>query len=430
MTAAGRVSPAVVDRLTGCCSEGLSYTRRVVSGGQTTGVRTFLIADVRGYSRFTEEFGDEAAARLAAAFADVVGDEIEAHGGRVVEIRGDEALAVFTSARQAIRAGVDLQGRFEEEEATMDLPLRVGIGLESGEAVELADGSFRGAALNVAARLCGRAHGGEVLVSAGTTRLAGRLTGLQYVDQGKVRLKNIPEPIQVLKVYSELGARPDNRWVLMFFGKQPRRALSWRFGAVVALIAAGTAAVVVFLTTNDHGERSNASPSTTTAGVQTSPLTPAAPVSNPGLAQLVPPELWKDCRLQTVPDATAIETAVCLPPRGTPDRWQISVYPNGSALAAAYATELGKHPAIKRDTGKCNAFVWGGERPWLHGPGKPGGRVFCYFEGDDTVVVWTHARLGQPSHRDILAIAREGGSDHASLTRWWRPWHHRIGKAG
>jgi hypothetical protein len=43
---------------------------------------------------------------------------------------------------------------------------------------------------------------------------------------------------------------------------------------------------------------------------------------------------------------------------------------------------------------------------------------------------WTHARLGQPNHRDILAIAREGGSDHSSLTRWWRPWHHRIGKAG
>ena len=106
------------------------------------------------------------------------------------------------------------------------------------------------------------------------------------------------------------------------------------------------------------------------------------------------------------------------------------MYPNGSALAAAYEIELGKHPAIKPDTGKCNAFVWGGERPWLHGPGTPGGRVFCYFEGDDTVAVWTHSRLGQPSHRDIPAIAREGGSDHASLTRWWRPWHHRIGKAG
>ncbi|HEY1358840.1 MAG TPA: adenylate/guanylate cyclase domain-containing protein [Thermoleophilaceae bacterium] len=399
-------------------------------GEGQTGVRTFLIADVRGYSRFTEEFGDEAAARLSATFAEVTADEIDAHGGRVVEIRGDEALAVFTSARQAIRAGVDLQARFGEEEANTDLPLRVGIGIESGEAVELADGSYRGAALNVAARLCGRAHGGDVLVSAGTTRLAGRLTGLQYVDQGKVRLKNIPDPIQIFKVYSELDARPDNRWVVMFFGKQPRRALTWRFGAIVALIAAGTAALVVFLTTNDHGEGSRASPPALTTGGQTTPLTPAAPVSNPRLPQLVPAELWKDCRLQTVADPGALQTAVCLPPRGIPDRWQISEYPNGSALADAYAAQLANHPAIKRDTGKCNAFVWGGEGPWQHGPGKPGGRVFCYFEGDDAVAVWTHARLGQSSHRDILAIARESGSDHATLTRWWRPWHHRIGKAG
>jgi class 3 adenylate cyclase len=400
-----------------------------VSEGHT-GVRTFLIADVRGYSRFTEEYGDEAAARLAAKFADVVADEVEAHGGRVIEIRGDEALAVFTSARQAIRAGVDLQGRFEEEEANSDLPIRVGIGIESGEAVELRDGSFRGGALNVAARLCGRAHGGEVLVSAGTSRLAGRLTGLQYVDQGKVRLKNIPEPMQVFKVYSELvGARPDNRWVVMFFGK-PGWALSWRIGAVVAVIAAGTAALVVFLTTNDHGEGGKASPGATTTGSQPALPAPAAPVANPHLAQLVPAGLWKDCRLQTVPDAGAVETAVCLPPGGLPDRWQISVYLTGAALTKAYSTELARHPAIKRDSGKCNAFVWGGERPWLHGPGKPGGRVFCYFEGDDAVAVWTHARLGQSNHRDILAIARESGSDHASLTHWWRPWHHRIGKAG
>ena len=78
-------------------------------------VRTFLIADVRGYTRFTEEYGDEVAARLAAKFVEVVQDSVEGRGGTVVEIRGDEALAVFTSPRQAIRAAVDLQARFDEE---------------------------------------------------------------------------------------------------------------------------------------------------------------------------------------------------------------------------------------------------------------------------------------------------------------------------
>ena len=60
---------------------------------------------------------------------------------------------------------------------------------------------------------------------------------------------------------------------------------------------------------------------------------------------------------------------------------------------------------------------------------KEGRRVFCYFDGNDAVIVWTHERLGQPTHRDVLVIAREGGSDHPALTRWWRPWHHEIGKA-
>jgi hypothetical protein len=291
----------------------------------------------------------------------------------------------------------------------------VGIGIESGEAVELGDGTFRGAALNVAARLCGRAHGGEVLVTAGTSRLAGRLTGLQYVDQGKVRLKNIPDPIQIFKVYSELGVRPDNRWVLMFFGK-PGRALSWRFGAVVALIAAGTAAAVVFLTTNDHGEGGKAAPRPATTA-QSAPLTPATPVANPHLAQLVPAELFGDCRLQTVPDPSAVETAVCLPQDGVPDRWQISVYRSGSDLDEAYATELARHPEIKRDTGKCNAFVWGGERPWLHGPGKPGGRVFCYFDGDDAVVVWTHARRdSRTTETSSRSRARAAATTRASPT--------------
>ena len=105
------------------------------------------------------------------------------------------------------------------------------------------------------------------------------------------------------------------------------------------------------------------------------------------------------------------------------------MYPNDAALSAAYAGELRRREGIERDEGKCNAFSWGGEREWLHGPGKPGGRAFCYFDANDAVIVWTHGRLGQPTHRDILASAREDGSDHARLTHWWRPSHHLIGKA-
>lgn len=392
----------------------------------SSALRTFLIADIRGYTRYTEEYGDEAAAKLAAEFAELVGDGVQAHEGQLVELRGDEALAVFTSARQAIRAAVDLQARFGDETgANSDIPLKVGMGIDSGEAVEIDDGGFRGASLNVAARLCGRAHGGDVLVSASTVRLAGRLGGLQYSDRGRVRLKGMPEPVHIYQVYSELDAPRSSNWVLMFFGK-PGRGLGLKLGAVVVALAAITAAGVVYLTAGDETDAGTAAPGAPTFPVTTEPEALAA---DAGLDAIVPAALWKDCRLQTVAERSAIQTAVCLPAGGVPDRWDISSYPSGAALSAAYEGELRNRPDTQRDTGKCNAFSWGGEREWLHGPDKPGGRIFCYFDGNDAVAVWTHARLGQPTHRDILVRAREGGSDHAGLTRWWRPWHHLIGKA-
>ena len=54
-------------------------------------VRTFLIADVRGYTRFTVEHGDEAAARLATRFAEIAERVATAHEGAVSELRGDES---------------------------------------------------------------------------------------------------------------------------------------------------------------------------------------------------------------------------------------------------------------------------------------------------------------------------------------------------
>jgi class 3 adenylate cyclase len=383
----------------------------------SSGVHTFLIADIRGYSRFTENFGDEAAAELSRAFADVVKEIVEAHEGELREIRGDEALAVFASARQAMRAAVELQDQLEvQTDSDLQIPCKVGVGIDSGEAVRLEDGSFRGAALNIAARLCGRAQGGEVLVSESTVRLAGRLGGLTYSDRGRLRLKNIPDAIHVFKVYSELDGRAASRSMLPFRGRSGR-TLTRGAVVLVVLIAAVTAASVVYLTAGDGD-----------GGKVRAPAAQAASIAK-GLESVVPPALWQACRLQTVPEQNADETAVCLPARGVPDRWEISAYPNAVALERAYDRVLGRHKDTRQNSGECTALSWGGEHEWVHGPGKPGGRYLCYFEGNDAVIVWTHGRLDQPSHRDILVTAREDGSDHAGLTDWWNPWHHRIGKA-
>jgi peptide/nickel transport system substrate-binding protein len=172
---------------------------------ERVGIRTFLIADVRGYTLFTQERGDEAATKLAARFAAIAREAVDDHGGSVIELRGDEALAVFDSARQAIRAATVLQQRYlEETEADPTLPLPVGIGLDAGEAVAL-EGGYRGGALNLAARLCGRAGPGEILASQGVVHLARKVDGVRLVNQGELHLKGLNEPVRVFRVVSEVS---------------------------------------------------------------------------------------------------------------------------------------------------------------------------------------------------------------------------------
>jgi class 3 adenylate cyclase len=168
---------------------------------------TFLIADVRGYTRFTRERGNVEAARLARTFAALARDAVEARSGRVIELRGDEALAVFESPSQAVRAAGELVAACgEESEADPTLPLRVGVGIDSGEAVPV-EGGFRGAALNTAARLCSRAVGGQVLVTAEVAESA-RDAAMRFRPAGTVELKGFDSPVDLVEVVTDESPLP------------------------------------------------------------------------------------------------------------------------------------------------------------------------------------------------------------------------------
>ena len=74
-------------------------------------VQAFLIADIRGYSTFTSQRGAAAAAHLATTFTDLSRDSVAARGGKVLGLRGDEVLAAFPTAGQAVRAALDILKR-------------------------------------------------------------------------------------------------------------------------------------------------------------------------------------------------------------------------------------------------------------------------------------------------------------------------------
>jgi DNA-binding NarL/FixJ family response regulator/class 3 adenylate cyclase len=172
-----------------------------------TGLKTFLIADVRGYSLFTAERGDQASAALVESFSRLTKEVVAAWEGIVVEFRGDEALAVFDSSRAAIHAAVDLQAAYV---ANDDIAIPVGIGLDAGEAVPV-DQGFLGGAVNVASRLCGLAAAGEVLATAEVGHLAGPTEGVTFEDRGVVRVKNVPHLVRLTRIVP-VGDDPANSW--------------------------------------------------------------------------------------------------------------------------------------------------------------------------------------------------------------------------
>jgi class 3 adenylate cyclase len=220
-----------------------------VSVSAAPAVLTFLIADVRGYTRFTQEHGDEEGGRLAAVFADLARETVVAAGGELIELRGDEALCVFGSARQALRAAVELQRAFRRR--TEDGPvfrLPIGIGLDAGEAVPI-EGGYRGGALNTAARLCSLADPGQILATETVVSLARRLEGIRFVERRATKVKGLEKPLRVIEVVPEEGLPPLPEVAA------PKRARVTR-GRVAIAAAAGlavVAGVAAFLVVNSSG---------------------------------------------------------------------------------------------------------------------------------------------------------------------------------
>ena len=162
--------------------------------------RTFLIADVRNYTAFTQEQGDQAAARLTMKFAALAAASARQHQGRLLSQRGDEIVAVFASPRRALRTALALITICAEETSRdPSLPLHVGAGVAAGKVVCVGE-DYRGAALNLASRLCSLAREGEALASQPVVRQARQMPGVTFVERGAAQLKGLQQGVAIYSV--------------------------------------------------------------------------------------------------------------------------------------------------------------------------------------------------------------------------------------
>jgi len=168
----------------GPCS--LCHPVDVTAEAAPSGVVTFLFTDVEGSTRRWEADADAMRAALA-AHDQVLRKAIANHGGFLFKHTGDGVCAAFASPKAAVDAAVAAQ-------RALELPVRIGIA--TGEA-ELRDSDYFGAVLNRAARVMATGHGGQILLADSTAVL---ISGVDLVDLGPRRLRDVPMPVGLLQV--------------------------------------------------------------------------------------------------------------------------------------------------------------------------------------------------------------------------------------
>ena len=149
---------------------------------------TFCFVDLTGFTRYTEEEGDEEALDLIERFVDTVEATLPSEA-TIVKTIGDEVMIVSPDAATLTEWSVGFLRLFQERPQPR-------VGLHRGEAV-FRDGDYFGGDVNLTHRVVNRALGGEVLVTDSVVDSIPESEHLRFEAIGQVRLKGLSRPISL-----------------------------------------------------------------------------------------------------------------------------------------------------------------------------------------------------------------------------------------
>jgi class 3 adenylate cyclase len=178
--------------------------RVIVEGRPDTGLRAIMFTDIEGSTDISTSHGDAAAVELVGRHNDIVRSALDRFDGHEVKHTGDGLFASFVSVTKAVQATVAIQRSCADDPGPAP-HLAIKIGLSAGEPVEDSKDLF-GASVNLAARICAHARGGQTL-AAGTVKDLALGKSIHFIGQGAVGLKGFPDPIPLYEVdWQEGGA--------------------------------------------------------------------------------------------------------------------------------------------------------------------------------------------------------------------------------
>jgi adenylate cyclase len=149
-----------------------------------------VFLDISGYTRLTEELGDEASAAMPMRLATLVEDAASRYSGRTVKWIGDGVELYFRRPVDAVRCSLELRDRIPEA----DLP-GTHVGINAGRVV-YENGDFYGRTVNIAARIAAHAQQGQVLVSEDVVS-HGSSDDIRFRRVGPVSFKGVSRDVVI-----------------------------------------------------------------------------------------------------------------------------------------------------------------------------------------------------------------------------------------
>ena len=161
------------------------------AGNWPEGTVTIMFSDIEGFTSITERLGDRRAVAVLHEHNDIIRQGIARSGGHEIKSQGDGFMVAFSGASHALECAVGIQSAFADRNRSQpDLPLKIRLGLHSGEAIR--DGNdFLGGAVILAARITQEAKGGEILVSSVLKELCDLSGEFQFGNGRDVNLKGL-----------------------------------------------------------------------------------------------------------------------------------------------------------------------------------------------------------------------------------------------
>jgi adenylate cyclase len=175
-----------------------NFERILATGGLTrapeSDVRsTVVFADISGYTRLTEEHGDEVAVRAVGSLQTTAESVATENGGRLVKMLGDGAMMFFKDPESGVRAATELVGALSYDPG---IPVHAGVHL--GPVIER-DRDLFGGTVNLAARIASTAVPREVVVSEAVVRSVEN-GAVRFERSGEATLKGVAETVMLFRV--------------------------------------------------------------------------------------------------------------------------------------------------------------------------------------------------------------------------------------